>query len=91
MVAPHQHNGHDCGLYMLRYIDLLATHQPALGERKRKRDATLRWRDFPELSFCASDIDGFRVGMRRTIERAGASQRAAKVARERSMRSSRQL
>ena len=32
VACTHQHNGHDCGLYMLKHVELLATHQIALGE-----------------------------------------------------------
>ena len=36
VACTHQHNGHDCGLYMLKHVELLATHQIALGEPRHR-------------------------------------------------------
>ena len=43
------------------------------------RGAALRWNDFPHgMRFSASDVDAFRVLMRRQIEKAGAAQAAGR-------------
>ena len=43
MAVATQHNGHDCGLYMLKYIELLATHQTDLAQHKRDAKKPVRW------------------------------------------------
>ena len=73
-----QHNGHDCGLYMLKYIEKLAKHQPRLGISKR-RIGDLRWSEHTSLAFRARDIDEARVQMRTAIRHASKSQAMQKL------------
>ena len=47
-----QHNGYDCGLYMLQYIEKIAKSMPDLVCKKRRAEGVqLRWEDLgPECS-----------------------------------------
>ena len=48
-----QHNGYDCGLYMLQYIEKIAKSMPDLVCKKRRAEGVqLRWEDLgPEMLF----------------------------------------
>ena len=72
-----QHNGHDCGLYMLKYIEKLATHQPDLAASKAA-GRKAKWEDHPELAFWSASIDEFRFQMSRDIVAGGVKQRDEK-------------
>ena len=54
--VPLQHNGIDCGLYMLKYMERIATHMPELSTI---RDIST----CPELTFSAEEINEFRMKM----------------------------
>ena len=71
---------------MLKYIEMLARHQPELGSVVRKPGAAYRWRDYPECEFSSEDVDEARVSMLRAIQQAGEAQRRAKTAAERGRR-----
>ena len=41
-----QHNGHDCGLYMLKYVEQISEHLPDLAKKAKKKDErrnSFRW------------------------------------------------
>ena len=77
MTVTQQHNGVDCGLYMLKYIELIARHQPEIKAPKSRRTA-LDICDYPALRFSSGDIDRFRVTMLTTIEEQAAAQRCGR-------------
>ena len=83
---PHQHNGVDCGLYMLKYIEKLASDQTDLaavaGKRKRERDP-VRWTDHPRLAFNMEEIDVFRMQLVHDINEASKAQKEEREERER--------
>ena len=53
---------------MLKYIELIAQHQPEITPR-RDRLATAHVRDYPNLSFSSRDIDQLRKDMQREVAR----------------------
>ena len=53
-----QHNGHDCGLYMLEYVRRLAQHQTDLTAAKRRgRNGGMHWNDHEVLRFTSDEVD----------------------------------
>ena len=65
-----QHNHVDCGLYMLRYIELLSQHRtPSCAQWKAA--PTKRQSDYNELKFSAASIDEKRGAMCREIRALG--------------------
>tara|TARA_B100000780_G_C20659460_1_gene262574 strand:- start:135 stop:407 length:273 start_codon:yes stop_codon:yes gene_type:complete len=74
-----QHNHSDCGLYMLRYIELLSQHRtPSCA--KWKAALTKRQREYNELTFSSDSIDEKRGAMCAEIRLLGTEQRAKKEA-----------
>ena len=72
-----QHNHSDCGLYMLRYIELLSQHRtPSCAQWKAA--PTKRQRDYNELKFRAVSIDEKRGAMCAEIRDLGMKQQRAK-------------
>ena len=68
MLAQHNHS--DCGLYMLRYIELLSQHRtPSCAQWKAAH--TKRQSDYNELKFSAASIDEKRGAMCREIRALG--------------------
>ena len=74
MQIPDQPNGVDCGLYMLKYIEKIAKHQPDLTGKKRSRQ-TFDVGVHPELAFSQGDIAVFRKKMRLEIRELGRVQK----------------
>ena len=72
-----QHNHSDCGLYMLRYIELLSQHRTPLCA-KWKAAPTKHQRDDNELKFSDHSIDEKRGEMCAEIRTLGAEQQRAK-------------
>ena len=71
MLVEAQHNGIDCGLYVLKRIEKIAEHQPNLTGKMigKKRDrCSFDSSNHPEICFTSSDIDQFRKKMRTDIE-----------------------
>ena len=54
-----QHNGYDCGLYMLQYIEKIAKEMPDLACKKRRgAERSVRWEDGgPKLHFTENTIE----------------------------------
>ena len=76
-----QHNHSDCGLYMLRYIELLSQHRtPSCAQWKAA--PTKRQRDYKDLKFSAVSIDEKRGAMCREIRALGTEQQRAKKEKE---------
>ena len=76
-----QHNHSDCGLYMLRYIELLSQHRtPSCAQWKAA--PTKRQRDYNELKFRAVSIDEKRGAMCAEIRTKGMEQQRAKEAED---------
>ena len=72
-------NGHDCGLYMLKYVERLANSLPDLAcgvKRKRGVCDAVRWSDHSELSFKDAAIDYYRFTMAEEIEALSKEQKA---------------
>ena len=68
-----QHNHSDCGLYMLRYIELLSEHRtPSSAEWKAA--PTKRQKEYNELKFPDVSIDEKRSAMSIEIRRLGRDQ-----------------
>ena len=64
-----QHNGHDCGLYMLEYVRRLAQHQTDLTAAKRRgRNGGMHWNDHEVLRFTSDEIDSLREQMQFDIK-----------------------
>ena len=78
--VDYQHNGHDCGLYMLKYVEAIANHQPDLAKKKSKRTSP-RWADHSELHFDHRAIDALRFHILRDIRDAGEKQKQGKAKR----------
>ena len=77
MQVPMQVGGVDCGLYMLKYIELIAKKQLDLTGRisGRKRSRVFDSTTHPELAFVHRDIKRFRRDMHDSIEREGQTQK----------------
>ena len=60
--VPHQNNGYDCGLYMLKFIHLIAEHQPDFSDEE-----TPRWASHPEIGFRRGEITELRRRMAKDI------------------------
>ena len=85
--VEHQHNGIDCGLFMLKYIEQIATHAPDFLKqvkcrpRPNKPSPALRTFDttwhlhYPEMSFGTDVIDQMRTELFFEIKKGGADQR----------------
>ena len=78
--VPEQHNGYDCGLYMLRFIDKLARAQPDLSKHQRARPPfKQRWAEFVgedrRLFFDSKEIDLRRKEMAQEIVNRGEIQK----------------
>ena len=79
MLAQHNHS--DCGLYMLRYIELLSQHRtPSCAQWKAA--PTKRQKNYNELKFSAVSIDEKRGAMCREIRALGTEQQRAKKEKE---------
>ena len=69
-----QHNHSDCGLYMLKYIELLSEHRTPSSARW-KAAPTKRQKEYNELKFSDVSIDEKRREMCIEIRRLGEEQR----------------
>ena len=69
-----QHNHSDCGLYMLKYIELLSEHRTPSSARW-KAAPTKRQKEYNELKFSDVSIDEKRREMCTEIRRLGEEQR----------------
>jgi len=75
VTVPHQQNGVDCGLYMLKFIEKLSASMPSLVLGKRKRDEyRMRWDEVKELKFRLGDIAELRQQMADDIHSQSAKQ-----------------
>jgi len=76
--VPHQDNEYDGGLYMLKFIELFATHTaelaPPLESVKRPN-----WKAYLQLRFGPRAIAKMRTDMEREIREAGDKQQAMKA------------
>jgi Ulp1 family protease len=79
--VEHQHNGVDCGLYMLKYIEKLAKHRPDLASNTKRPRDTVRWADHADLRITDNDIEAFRIDMRHQIEELAEKQKAQQPAK----------
>ena len=72
-----QHNGYDCGLYMLQYIERIAKEMPDLACKKRRGAArSVRWEDGgPKLHFTENTIEAMRTDMVHAINDASETQK----------------
>ena len=72
-----QHNGYDCGLYMLQYIEKIAKEMPDLACKKRRGAArSVRWEDGgPKLHFTENTIETMRTDMVHAINDASETQK----------------
>ena len=82
--VPEQHNGYDCGLYMLRFIDKLARVQPDLSKHQRARPPyKQKWAEFvkehEDLFFDAKQVDVRRKEMALEIEAYGKTQKKERL------------
>ena len=68
-----QHNHSDCGLYMLRYIELLSEHRTPSSARW-KAAPTKRQKEYNELKFSDVSIDEKRSAMSIEIRSLGRAQ-----------------
>ena len=69
-----QHNHSDCGLYMLRYIELLSEYRTP-SSAKWKAAPTKCQKEYNELKFSDVSIDEKRSAMSIEIRRLGEEQR----------------
>jgi hypothetical protein len=83
-----QHNGHDCGLYMLQYVKMVATCQPdlLLHAPRHGIQHKLNWRDYSSLRLEGSGnwddlINTKRFHLARDIKNEGKEQAAKKEAK----------
>ena len=60
--VPRQNNGVDCGVYMLKFIHLIAEHQPDFSDQE-----TPRWASHPEIGFRGGEITELRRRMAKDI------------------------
>mmetsp|Transcript_47375 Transcript_47375/g.94511 ORF Transcript_47375/g.94511 Transcript_47375/m.94511 type:complete len:102 (+) Transcript_47375:793-1098(+) len=72
--VPQQQNSYDCGVYMLKYIQLIAEHAPDFGSTPRPQ-----WREHVELDFQTSEINKLRKQMAINIRDASEVQQAEKA------------
>ena len=72
-----QHNGYDCGLYMLQYIEKIAKEMPDLACKKRRgSERSVRWEDGgPKLHFTENTIETMRTDMVHAINDASETQK----------------
>ena len=81
VTVPHQQNGVDCGLYMLKFIEKLSATLPNFAlEDKRRGEHRARWDNVRELRFKPDDIPELRRQMADNIQMAGEDQRKATAA-----------